>query len=362
MVDQLNLNNNKKILKIKFDNYLKNNDTYMKKIGNYSENDSEYDKFVKNKRKLIQIHWIGRFGNRMFQYVFGCHYAYKFGVIYYLPSTWEGTILFEPVDRVKIIPDEKLRLQLNQSLPELDTLKYRTECVEQYNNRSQDNVQLVNFAYKDNFGKVNVCFDDLNMMYFEWIFQSYSSKKIKSFLKFREEIINSPIYQYWYQRRGTYDAAHVRRGDITWKGFTGAHSAISIESYYRAMEKVNIDPKNVIWISDDHNIRTSSHWHQYCRDSWHYPTGQAKIDKVYFDFIPDFLAMIFARNLFRGNSSLSWWAAFLTEGTVYSPVLGDRVTCEGKYFVDCDFVKGNHPHFMGAKWEGELGDIIFGHP
>lgn len=323
---------------------------------------SEYDDFVKNKRKLVQIHWIGRFGNRMFQYIFGCHYASYFGVTYYLPSTWEGTVLFQPVAGVKEIPDHRLRLELNQTLPELDTLEYRMSSVERYNNRSGDNLQLVNFQNKTSFGKVNVCFDDLNMMYFPWIFESYSSERIRSFLKFKKEIVNSPVYQYWYQRRGTYDAAHIRRGDITWKGFTGAHSAISIRSYHRAMKKVNIDPTKVIWISDDPKIRTPNQWHRYCRYDWHYPTGQVKIDRVYFDFIPDFLAMIFARNLFRGNSSLSWWAGFLTEGTVYSPVLGNRVTCEGKNFVDCDFVRGNHPHFMGAKWEGEFGDIIFGKP
>ena len=323
---------------------------------------SEYDKFVTNQRKLVQIHWIGRFGNRMFQYVFGCHYAYQFGATYYLPSSWEGTVLFKPVPGVKIIPDQQLRLELNQTLPELDTTEYRHSCITKYNQRTGDQVQLVSFRLQKNYGRVNVCFDDLHMMYFPWIFQSYSTQRIRSFLQFREEIVTSPLYQYWYQRRGTYDVAHVRRGDITSPEFTGSHSAISIESYHRAMRRVDIDPDKVIWISDDPNVRTPNRWHQYCHYGWHYPTGQVKIDTVFFDFLPDFLAMVFARNLFRGNSSLSWWAGFLTEGTVYSPVLGNRVTCQGLYFVDCDFVRGNHPHFMGAKWEGEFGDIIFGLP
>ena len=64
----------------------------------------------------------------------------------------------------------------------------------------------------------------LHMMYFPWIFNSYSSSKVKSLLQFRDEIVVTELYQYWYQQRGTYDAAHVRRGDIVLKGFTGSHS------------------------------------------------------------------------------------------------------------------------------------------
>ena len=45
---------------------------------------------------IYQIHWIGRFGNRMFQYTFGCHYAHKYDCYYQMPSYWEGTHLFKP--------------------------------------------------------------------------------------------------------------------------------------------------------------------------------------------------------------------------------------------------------------------------
>ena len=81
-----------------------------------------------------------------------------------------------------------------------------------------------------------------------------------------------------------------------------------------------------------------------------------------FDFLPDFLTMIFSRNLFRGNSSLSWWGGFLSEGKVYSPLLCPRITCNEVNFMDCEFVEGNYPHFMGNGSEGEFHDIIFGNP
>lgn len=327
-----------------------------------TSNTEHESSFIYNDRKLVQLHWIGRFGNRMFQYVFGAHYAWLYNAVYHRPSSWEGDLLFKPVSNATIIPEQTLRLEINQTTPSMDNLPYRKEAVDRYNRRSGDSLSFVSFQEPDNYGKLNVCFDDLHMMYFPWIFNSYSSSKVKSLLQFRDEIVVTELYQYWYQRRGTYDAAHVRRGDIVLKGFTGSHSAISLQSYYRAMTQVGVDPKKVIWVSDDPNIRTTTKWHQYCHYDWKYPTGQVEIDTITFDFLPDFLAMIFARNLFRGNSSLSWWAGFLNTGTVYSPVLKSRVTCNERDFMECDFVRGNHPHFMGAKWEGAFSDIIFGHP
>ena len=49
-----------------------------------------------NPNKLVLLQWIGRFGNRMFQYAFGCSYAKRYNCIFYLPSEWEGTIIFKP--------------------------------------------------------------------------------------------------------------------------------------------------------------------------------------------------------------------------------------------------------------------------
>jgi hypothetical protein len=323
---------------------------------------SSHNKFAENKHKLVQIHWTGRFGNRMFQYAFGAFYAYRYGVIYYLPSQWEGNILFKPVQGVQIIRDNQLRLEINQTHPDLDNLSYRKHAVERYNHRTGDSLTFVSFDQPNNYGRINVCFDDLHMMYFPWIFKSYSVAKIKSFFQFQAYIVNLPVYQYWYNKRGTYDVAHIRRGDIVKKGYTGAHSAISLDSYHRAIKRVGVDLDKIIWVSDDPTIRTPSGWDKYCKYGWEYPIGQERISDVVFDFLPDFLTMVFARNLFRGNSSLSWWAAFLSEGNVYSPVLKNHITCNETNFMECDFVEGNYPHFMGNRDEGDFHDIIFGHP
>ena len=322
----------------------------------------DIQEFRENPRKLVQIHWIGRFGNRMFQYAFGAFYASHFGATYYLSSDWEGSVLFKTLPNVSVIPDDQLRLEINQSSDGLDTQEYRKSAVKRYNQRHSDQLAFVSFDHEANYGRLNVCFDDLHMMYFPWIFRSYSVAKIRSFFQFSDQVKALPVYQYWYQRRGTYDAAHIRRGDIVTKGFTGAHSAISLESYKRAMRKVGVDPDQAIWLSEDKKIRTPSKWDAYLKYGWAYPVGQEKIPDIVFDFLPDFLTMIFSRNLFRGNSSLSWWGGFLGEGKVYSPVLGKRITCNEVNFMECDFVEGNYPHFMGHRSEGEFHDIIFGHP
>lgn len=335
---------------------------YYPKIQMVTKPEIKSKHFSQNSRKIVQIHWIGRFGNRMFQYAFGAYYAHLYGVTYYLPSQWEGTVLFKPVPGARIIPDNHLRLEINQTNSQLDNLAYRKKAVKSYNDRTGDNLIFVSFNKEQNYGRLNVCYDDLHMMYFPWIFKSYSVAKIKSFFQFRDRIKQMPLYQYWYNRRNTYDAAHIRRGDIIKKGYNGAHSAISLKSYHKAMRQVGVDPSKVVWVSDDLKLRTGSPWDKYCRYDWKYPVGQELIDTVVFDFLPDFLTMIFARNLFRGNSSLSWWAAFLNEGKVFSPVLNKRITCNGVNFMECDFVEGNYPHFMGNRDEGEFHDIIFGHP
>jgi len=46
---------------------------------------------------LFSSHWHGRFGNRVFMYVYSCTYAqlHPPTVVYY-PSKWEGSVLFDP--------------------------------------------------------------------------------------------------------------------------------------------------------------------------------------------------------------------------------------------------------------------------
>jgi hypothetical protein len=67
--------------------------------------------------------------------------------------------------------------------------------------------------------------------------------------------------------------------------------------------------------------------------------------------------MIFARRLFRANSSFSWLAGFLGTGQIYSPVLRERVDYPRDFReIHCEFVAGNEPHWFLL--EGEECDRI----
>jgi hypothetical protein len=54
------------------------------------------------------------------------------------------------------------------------------------------------------------------------------------------------------------------------------------------------------------------------------------------DFLTDFCLMMNCNNLFRANSTFSWWAATLGDCEVYSPKVEDKTG-----WVDVEFVKGN---------------------
>ena len=121
-------------------------------------------------RKIVLLHWIGRFGNRMFQYAFGCAYAKKYDCTFYIPSNWEGDLLFARNKYCKIIPDDELRLRINQSQPSYDNKPARKKALEDYNVRSRDTVEYVQTGNARTFGKTNIAFDDLDCMYLKHCF------------------------------------------------------------------------------------------------------------------------------------------------------------------------------------------------
>lgn len=313
------------------------------------------------KDKLVQVHWIGRFGNRLFEYAFGNCFAKQFGVMYYMPSEWEGSVLFKPSKYVQVQPNDTVRLKINQSHKDMDTFEYRKSAIDEYNRKHNDSICHINFHSASSLGNRNAFFDDLNMMYFPHCFKLYDSNFIKNELyQFSEEVKASQLYKTLERRKGTYDVIHLRRGDIAMRNYTGAHSMISKESYIKAVKKFGYDPKNFIWVSDDPKERTGHAWLDKCKNgSWRYPVGEKVMDEVFFDFFPEFLIIYFARTVFRGNSAFSWWASYLSNAQIYAPVLKNKPTDKRNKFyeMECDFVEGNHPHFMGSRGEG-FHDII----
>lgn len=310
--------------------------------------------------KYVQSRWIGRLGTRMFQYALGMTYARRFGVPFYIPSKWEGDILFQPpAEPAEVIRDEILCHGFHRYANNRENcIADRKELVSQYNARTGDCLKPVTFENKKSFGETNVCSIGVDeSIYSPWILRTYSSCELRSLFRLSDRVRALPLYKYWYDRRGTYDAAHVRRGGGTSEE-TGDFPVISIASYKKAIMSAGLKVSDVIWLSDDPNIRTPTDWDKYMKGGWVYPSGQEEVPEIIYEFLPDFLAMVFARTLFRGNSSLSFWAGFLGEGRVLSPVLRSGVDYMETRFMDCEFVEGNHPHFK-VEHVGRP-DIVFG--
>lgn len=114
---------------------------------------------------------------------------------------------------------------------------------------------------------------------------------------------------------------HKRRGDYI---AAGCYALVSDKSYDDALAKFGFDPLNAYILSDDR-----SQDHAYT----------------------DFFGMVACRNLFRANSSFSWWAATLSEARVFSPVVEDKTG-----WIDCEFVEGNHSRMFYLFGDLHLGE------
>ena len=313
-----------------------------------------------NSNKLVLLHWIGRFGNRMFQYAFGCSYAKRYNCIFYIPSEWEGSIIFKQNNYCRLITDEMLSTDINNPSA---TDEMRKTSLANYNDRTGDAVEYVSFQNKHAVGKVNVAFADLHCMYYQYLFDIFDEELIKEIYTFNDAVLQSEMYQWFYaNKNAAQTVCHLRRGDIAELNFIGSHSMISKESYLNQLYMLGIGALDVIWISESEQERSDNVWNDKSRGhNWSYPKGESYCPEIFLDFLPDFLSMVFANTLLRGNSSLSWWAAFLSSAEIYSPVINPKPqdSINKYYCCECEFVKGNAPHFMGSKLDSDaFNDII----
>lgn len=320
------------------------------------------------KKKMVLIHWIGRFGNRMFQYAQVNQWAKNNDAVSFVPSEWEGTKLFKNSKYCKIITDYQWRLETNQTHPQMNTPEYRKGAVERYKKRTEDSIEFLDSRCFNN--KTNIAFDDLNTMYIPKLFKEFDESFLKTLFEFNENIKELQIYKDIYDMRGTYTVAHLRKGDIADPNYKGAHSCVSKESYLKIMQSHDVNPDSVIWLSDDIKERTAwpsqfttKNWYSCSKGhKWTYPVGEHQSrNEIVFDFLPELLLMVFAKRIYRANSSFSWWGAFLSDAEVYSPVIKSKPKDKRNDYClqTCDFVEGNSPHFMGSL-EENMHDIVFG--
>lgn len=149
----------------------------------------------------------------------------------------------------------------------------------------------------------------------------YSRAKCKEWFKFRPEVLDRcpgllPI------------RAHRRENDYAPLGYV----VVSKESYLKAAEKFGFGPSSISFVKQDDALKDKFF------DGWA-------------DFMPDFLALCMSENLFRANSSFSWWAATLSGARVFSPVI---TGLKGGQEQDCEFCEGNWPRFADLSFVTDL--------
>ena len=268
--------------------------------------------------------WAGRFGNRMHQYAYAATWAAHHRGIVMLPALnpWWGMYLFDL--RGVAFGMDYAQVQSYQSLWHIESnewfdVRHVEHCKDPYEAANPLKAGIVIRA---------LC------AYSNAIFDGMSRRHLRSVFQFSDLVRASPTYKYWAGRKGTYDAAHVRRGDFKQ---SDVFFVIDRESYYRAMRAQGIDPSEVIWVSDDASFRHNVPGDIECDGSGLFP-----------DWFGDFLILYFARRVFRANSSFSFWAVEISPHvkSVWSPDLSSLAYNDvDKDWVDVPFVEGNHPHW-----------------
>jgi hypothetical protein len=320
---------------------------------------------------ILLNRWNGRFGNRMHQYAYGVTYARLRNVDFILPSDWEGTKLFKTqhhkvLDHPQMLEDFKAAYPQRAENPGifLEIAKKHYPTIKEIHPESS-----WGYYYDSKprtFNSVCAYQQGATRSTVPTIFIPQSRKHLLDVFEFSDEVKDSESYRHWYSRKGTYDVAHLRRGDIASgaayvPGING-YSVISLDSYYRAFEKFGFNKDKIEWISDD---RTKK-WHQDRPEApklgFTYPEGSEYKPGIIFDWLDDFLKIYFARTVFRGNSSFSWWANFLSEAKTYAPLLDKKVPYgENRVETDFEFVDGNYPHWHFAGQNFEPWQIIVSH-
>ena len=312
---------------------------------------SEHDNQKMHGDKIVMVHWNGRFGNRVFSYMFGKHYANKHNLDFYLPSAWEGSRLF--VDSgVKTITNDKLRLQVNQSKKPMDSLEYRKKAIDTYNRTTNDNLVYFNPDTQGQNEHRNAFFDSL-CIHSDANFRDYNKQQILQWLQFSDEVKNLDIYKELEDKQGTYDIAHLRRDDISNANYNKrnvqAYSVINKQSYTKAFQKFGFCPSCVEWTTDDWTGKWGVGKPQI-RGGWNYPVGSKVIPDIMFDWLLIFYDYIL-QELYSEQIVVLVGCAFLSPtAKVYSPVLTERKTYMGENDeLNFEFVEGNEPHWMNLK-------------
>lgn len=301
------------------------------------------------KNKVIVNAWTGMFGIRMHEYAFAKTYAHKNNMDLELLSNWEGSVMFKNATESIIEFPELVEFLKNGNISlnekNQETIKYYPGSI------YWDGNQQYQDPYKDS--QCTIINSGTNA-YHDSIFEGMDLSYIKHIFELSDLIKELEVYKHWESKAGTYDVAHLRRGDIADVQYNltneQGYSVVSKDSYFAAFKKFGYNKDNIEWVSNDHTKK----WHTDRTDMiflpWSYPKGAQFDEKLGFDFLDDWLKMYFARTIFRGNSSFSFWAGLLSPtAKVYSPVV-DKQLIYGRNGITeeiyLDFTEGNENHWM----------------
>lgn len=231
---------------------------------------------------------IGRLGNMLHLYAFARGYARAHNCELQVPQ-WIGREVFPECANDSFITRTDLRSVENDAITKRPLDRY--------------------------FGITDI---DLNVFAQHQIYlQFYSRADVWKWFK-----IDPMLVELCGPSLGRYSALHLRRGDYLSKEFIGHYATVQDASYERAIRQFHV-PDPVLRIGEGLN-------------------AVAPFLPPEMSWLKDFVTLRDAAVLLRANSSFSWWAAVLSAGKVYSPVVGDKTGWQ-----DVEFVEGNHPCTAG---------------
>lgn len=227
----------------------------------------------------------GRAGNQLFLYAFARAYAAHHGCELQIPADWWGRKVFTNVQEKEI----------SHHLPQTPLDSRPGSVIGEW------------------FGQTDI--DIFSYCQHQRYLDFYTRAWVRDWFTIKDEYL-----AFACGMEQSYTALHVRHGDyLSNPLFRQRYCSINLQCYYRALKEYDIHPP--IYVVQDGGRRPA-----------------AELEDQGLEWLQDWMSLIHAACLFRANSSFSVWAGWLSQGRVFSPVIGDRVgLCD-----DVKFVEGNH--------------------
>ena len=164
--------------------------------------------------------------------------------------------------------------------------------------------------YQTGFGYEDIVVDDVELVgYFQSEnFFKHCEDLIRNQFKFKKDVINLCFEKYPTIKDSS--TIHIRRGDYV--GQPNHHPVVPISYYMKILEGISQDYNNIYVFSDD------VEWvkQNFVGDKFIFPQFNFNDD------LNSFVLMSLAKDNVIGNSTYSWWAAWLNKNKnkkVYSP-------------------------------------------